>query len=119
MAKARPKAPDAGVKVNYVDPRLKIEKEWDAKFPEWKHVWKANDSELRNAQWVKDGEDRITNGMESLARLPKEAWLARQKQKSDATLDLMKTVRTNDDGSAFVSDPLVQYRNPKRVRNEE
>jgi len=119
MPKARPQAPAAEVKVNYVDSKLAIEQEWDKKEPEFKHVWRDLSTELKDSEWVKDASGIISNKILGLARIPREQWDARKKMQSDSTLDLMKTVRTNEDGSAFVSDALTQYRNPKRVRNEE
>ncbi len=120
MPKARPQAPDAKVKVNYVDPRLLTEQEYDKDFPEWKHVWKSNDAELKEFEWVKDAKGaRVTNGLQSLARISKDAWMTRKKQQSDDTLDLMKTIRKNTDGTAAWTDPLVKHRNPKKVGIEE
>lgn len=119
MAKERPQAPVATVKVNYVDPMLETELEFDRKFPDYKHVWKAEDSVLGDAEWAKDSKgEAVTNKMQRLARIPINLWNAKRKTQANTTLDLVKSVRTNEDGSSFVSDSLVKYANPKVVTGE-
>lgn len=120
MAKERPQAPKASVKIAYVDPKLQIEQEYDRKHPEYKHFWLSNESKMEGVEFVKDPSgERVTNKIQSLARIPMDVWKARKKTQADATLDLMKTIRSNEDGTAFSSDPLVQYANPKKVQTEE
>jgi len=122
MEKIRKVAPALSVRQPHVDDRLRIETEYDAKFPEFKHVWKdarMSADSLKNvpAEYVMVGGERVVIGELALCRIPKKIWLDRRTAPERASLERIRQIR-NEDGTMFIEDPLTVRRNPKILQPE-
>jgi len=121
--KPRKEAPNAVIFNPFVarSHRLKIEKDMDAKHPEYKHQWKKGDTdtatlEALGLERVTDAEGKpIENGISVLCRQSREVWDGTKRDQSVRTLRQLGTIR-NEDGSLTVKQAdLVKKRNEKAI----
>lgn len=120
MPKTRSAAPEQFKAQAYVSERLKLEQEYDAKYPDYKHLWKSINADPVQIKKLcaepvldKDGE-HITNGMQMLFRVPIARWNEIQRAAASQSLARVRSVYQNDDGTSITDKPLTVLRNPKR-----
>lgn len=125
MPKTRAAAPEEFRPTVYVSERAKLEAEYDAKYPDHKHIWKreatsAEDMAKIGAEPVieKSG-GKITNGIQMLCRVARKGWDARLVAQGAQSLQRVKTIHRNYDGSLITDRPLTVTRNPRRPPGTE
>lgn len=125
MPKTRTAAPEQYRNQVYVSERIKLEQEYDAQYPDYKHVWKSVDASMDYGggityEVVKDKNGNpITNKIQVLCRVPAKEWKNAQVRSSEESLSRVKSVYLNDDGTPITDRPLTVQRNPKRPLGKE
>ncbi len=119
MPKTQKKAPNATVRMKVkTDQRRELELEYDRKYPDKKHFWKAMDTDsLRllvangQAEVVKDKDGaEVNNSRSVLCRMDRSLWEGRAQELAEMSYDEVKEYRSNFEEMTV---PLRQFANFK------